>query len=54
MAKIRNIAIYGKGGIGKFTTVSIINAALSEEDYRAMQSGNTVVNLSNCEKASAK
>ncbi len=39
MAKIRNIAIYGKGGIGKSTTSSNISAALSEEGYKVMQIG---------------
>ncbi|HWQ20897.1 MAG TPA: nitrogenase iron protein NifH [Methanotrichaceae archaeon] len=37
--KIRNIAIYGKGGIGKSTTASNISAALSEEGYKIMQIG---------------
>jgi nitrogenase iron protein NifH len=35
----RNIAIYGKGGIGKSTTASNISAALSDEGYRVMQIG---------------
>jgi nitrogenase iron protein NifH len=39
MAKTRNIAIYGKGGIGKSTTSSNISAALSEKGYRVMQIG---------------
>ena len=39
MTKIRNIAIYGKGGIGKSTTSSNISAALSEDGYRIMQIG---------------
>ncbi|WP_461457209.1 nucleotide-binding protein [Methanothrix sp.] len=39
VTKIRNIAIYGKGGIGKSTTSSNISAALSEEGYRIMQIG---------------
>ncbi len=39
MTKIRNIAIYGKGGIGKSTTSSNISAALSEEGYKIMQIG---------------
>lgn len=39
MSKIRNIAIYGKGGIGKSTTSSNISAALSEEGYKVMQIG---------------
>ena len=39
MKKTRNIAIYGKGGIGKSTTSSNISAALSEEGYKIMQIG---------------
>jgi nitrogenase iron protein NifH len=39
MTKIRNIAIYGKGGIGKSTTSSNISAALSEKGYHVMQIG---------------
>ncbi len=39
MTKTRNIAIYGKGGIGKSTTSSNISAALSEQGYRVMQIG---------------
>jgi nitrogenase iron protein NifH len=39
MTKIRNIAIYGKGGIGKSTTSSNISAALSEKGYHIMQIG---------------
>ena len=39
MTKTRNIAIYGKGGIGKSTTSSNISAALSEEGYKIMQIG---------------
>ena len=39
MTKIRNIAIYGKGGIGKSTTSSNISAALSELGYKVMQIG---------------
>jgi len=35
----RNIAVYGKGGIGKSTTASNISAALSEEGFRVMQIG---------------
>ena len=37
--KIRQIAIYGKGGIGKSTTTSNLSAALSEMGYRVMQFG---------------
>lgn len=37
--KIKQIAIYGKGGIGKSTTTSNISAALSSLGYRVMQFG---------------
>ncbi|WP_371366578.1 Nitrogenase iron protein 1 [Sporomusa rhizae] len=37
--KIRQIAIYGKGGIGKSTTTSNISAALVKAGYRVMQVG---------------
>ncbi len=33
------IAVYGKGGIGKSTTISNVAAALAEEGYRVMQIG---------------
>ena len=33
------IAVYGKGGIGKSTTVSNVSAALAEAGYRVMQIG---------------
>ncbi|MDR0554041.1 MAG: AAA family ATPase [Treponema sp.] len=36
---MKKIAVYGKGGIGKSTTVSNISAALSMEGYRVMQIG---------------
>jgi nitrogenase iron protein NifH len=39
MAKQRNIAIYGKGGIGKSTTSSNLSAALSERGLKVMQIG---------------
>lgn len=39
MSKPKEIAIYGKGGIGKSTTTSNISAALSEEGYQVMQIG---------------
>lgn len=35
----KQIAIYGKGGIGKSTTTSNISAALSTQGYRVMQIG---------------
>lgn len=37
--KIKHIAIYGKGGIGKSTTTSNISAALAEAGYRVVQIG---------------
>lgn len=37
--KIKHIAIYGKGGIGKSTTTSNISAALAEAGYRVIQIG---------------
>jgi nitrogenase iron protein NifH len=36
---MRKIAVYGKGGIGKSTTVSNISAALAEEGLKVMQIG---------------
>jgi nitrogenase iron protein NifH len=41
MAKrdIKQIAIYGKGGIGKSTTTSNISAALAKAGYKVMQVG---------------
>src|SRR5512138_1158328 len=36
---VKQIAIYGKGGIGKSTTTSNISAALADEGYRVMQIG---------------
>ena len=37
--KLKQIAVYGKGGIGKSTTTSNISAALSLAGYRVMQIG---------------
>ena len=37
--KIKQIAIYGKGGIGKSTTTSNISAAMAREGYKVMQVG---------------
>ena len=39
MPDVRRIAFYGKGGIGKSTTVSNIAAALAKEGYRVLQIG---------------
>lgn len=46
------IAIYGKGGIGKSTTVSNLSAAFADEGYRVMQIGcdpkaDSTINLHN-------
>ncbi len=38
-SKIKQIAIYGKGGIGKSTTTSNISAALAKAGYKVMQFG---------------
>jgi nitrogenase iron protein len=37
--KLKQIAIYGKGGIGKSTTTSNLSAALSEQGLKVMQFG---------------
>lgn len=37
--KVRKIAIYGKGGIGKSTTTSNLSAALAKKNYKVMQIG---------------
>lgn len=39
MTKAKNIAIYGKGGIGKSTTTSNISAALADSGRRVIQIG---------------
>lgn len=39
MKKMIKIAIYGKGGIGKSTTVSNLSAVLSEKGLKVMQIG---------------
>ncbi|MFI3231343.1 MAG: nitrogenase iron protein NifH [bacterium] len=37
--KVRKIAIYGKGGIGKSTTTSNLSVALANKGYKVMQIG---------------
>ncbi|MDR0649585.1 MAG: AAA family ATPase, partial [Synergistaceae bacterium] len=37
--KLKQIAIYGKGGIGKSTTTSNLSAALSVMGFKVMQFG---------------
>ena len=36
---MKKIAVYGKGGIGKSTTVSNLSAALAEKGYTVLQIG---------------
>ena len=36
---MRKIAVYGKGGIGKYTTTSNLSAALAEKGYRVIRIG---------------
>ena len=38
-ASLKQIAIYGKGGIGKSTTTSNISAALAADGHRVLQIG---------------
>lgn len=39
MTRMIKIAVYGKGGIGKSTTVSNLSAALAKKGYKVMQIG---------------
>ena len=39
MKELRQIAVYGKGGIGKSTTCSNLSASLSKQGYKVLQIG---------------
>ena len=43
--KMKKIAFYGKGGIGKSTTVSNVAAALTKKGYKVFQVGLSLIHI---------